>query len=93
MRGFHHLRSIVADLPWDHIVVDWVTPVPVSDDGQKTLLVVVDIMTKYAILRCAVGKDMEQIAELYGRHCPYSMFPKLFNRMAVLSLLINFSRK
>lgn len=61
-RGFHPLRSIVAELPWDHIAVDLVTPLPVSDSGCDTLLVVVDIMTKFAILRCTAGKDMVTIA-------------------------------
>ncbi len=62
-RGFHPLRSITADLPWDHIAIDLVTPLPLSENGYDTLLVIVDIMTKFCILRCLSSKGMEKIAK------------------------------
>jgi len=61
-RGYHPLKTITAALPWDHIAIDLVTPLPVSDDGMDTLLVVVDIMTRFVILRCLTSKEMSQIA-------------------------------
>lgn len=53
-RGLHPLRSIDADLPWDHIAVDLVTSLRVSHGGNASLVVIVDTMTKFAVLRCMV---------------------------------------
>ena len=62
-KGFHPLKEITAELPWDHIAIDLVTPLPLTKNGEDTLLVVVDIMTKFAILRTLKGKGMEGIAK------------------------------
>lgn len=61
-RGFHPLRSIEASMPWDHLAVDLVTPLPMSNDGYDTLLVIVDMMTKFAILKPLKGKEMVGVA-------------------------------
>lgn len=50
--GFHPLKSIEASIPWDHVAIDLVTPLPVTSDGYDTMLVIVDLMTKYAIIKC-----------------------------------------
>lgn len=64
-KGFHPPRSVVADLPWDHVAVDLVTPLPLSSEGYDTLLVVVDVMTKFCILRTLKGKSMKTIAQAF----------------------------
>ena len=56
------MQTITADLPWDHIAIDLVTPLPLSEDGMDTLLVIVDVMTKFCVLRCLKGKGMTEIA-------------------------------
>ncbi len=61
-RGFHPLKSVNAQMPWDHIAIDLVPPLPVSDTGMDTLLVVSDIMTKFVILRALSSKRMDVIA-------------------------------
>ena len=60
-RGFHPMQSITAELPWDHIAVDLVTPLPMTKSGEDTLLVITDIMTKFAVLRSLKGKGMAGI--------------------------------
>ena len=62
-RGFHPIQAIRADLPWDHIAVDLVTPLPMTSNGEDTLLVIVDVMTKFAVLRCLKSKGMKGIAQ------------------------------
>ncbi len=61
-RGYHPLKSITADMPWDHIAIDLITPLPESNSGMDTLLVVSDIMTRFTVLRCLMSKKMEGIA-------------------------------
>ncbi len=56
------MKSIMAKLPWDHVAVDLVTPLPMSKNGEDTLLVAVDIMSKFCILRTLKGKGMATIA-------------------------------
>lgn len=62
-RGFHPLKAVSADLPWDHIAIDLVTPLPLSKNGEDTLLVTTDLFTKFTILRCLKGKGMTGIAQ------------------------------
>lgn len=62
-KGFHPLKIISASLPWDHVAIDLVVNIPRSEDGKDTLLVIVDIMTKFAILRCLKGKSMAAISK------------------------------
>ena len=61
-KGFHPPRYITADLPWDHLSIDLVTPLPLSEGGMDTLLVIVNVMTKFCVLRCLKGKGMTEIA-------------------------------
>ena len=60
--GFHPLKSINVLLPWDHIAIDTVVEVPVSTEGHDTLLVVVDMATRFVILKALKGKNANQIA-------------------------------
>lgn len=64
-KEFHPLRSVVADLPWDHVAGDLVTPLPLSPEGCDTLLVVVDVMSKFFVLRNLKGKDMKTVASAF----------------------------
>ena len=70
--GFHPAKSIVASEPWDHIQIDLIGPLPVSDNGFSNILTVVDVCTGYTVLRAAKNKEMETIARLlWGIFCEY----------------------
>ncbi len=56
------MKSITAELPGDHLAVDLVADIPKARDGEDNLLVIVDIMTKFAFLRALKGKAMHTIA-------------------------------
>jgi len=52
----------MADRPWDHIEVDLIGPLPVSENGITYILTVVDVCTAYTVLRSLKSKEMEQVA-------------------------------
>jgi transposase InsO family protein len=60
--GYHPLRSIEADKPWDHLQIDLIGPVPESTNGFKWILTVVDVMTGFTLLRALKNRTMEDIA-------------------------------
>lgn len=60
-------------MPCDHLAMDLVTPLPMGNDGCDTVLVIVDMITKFAILKPLKGKEMVGVArstwevlELFG---------------------------
>ena len=59
--GFHPLTSISAQLPWDHIALD-LKELARSKKGNKYLLVVVDVCTRFVFLRALKDKTMQSIA-------------------------------
>ncbi len=76
-KGFHPLQTNTASLPWDHIAVDLVTPLPVSKNGEDTLLVIVDIMSKFAILKSLKSKVMMDVARALLEVCGTFGIPKI----------------
>ena len=60
--GFHPSKSIMADRPWDHLEIDLIGPLPVSENGSTYILTVVDVCTAYTVLRPLKSKEMEQVA-------------------------------
>ena len=65
--GFHPAKSIVAKEPWDHIQIDLIGPLPVSERGHTYILTVVDVCTNFTVLRALKNKDMETIARKLWR--------------------------
>ena len=63
--GYHPLQSIVAEKPWDHVEIDLIGPVPTSIEGYNNILVMVDVMTGYTVLR--------PLKQDNGRSCKSSM--------------------
>lgn len=57
------MKTIQASMPWDHLAIDLGTPLPMHTDGFDTLLVIVDVMTKFCILKCLKGKEMVGVAQ------------------------------
>jgi hypothetical protein len=63
-KGYHPLRSISAFLPFDHIGFDLAGPLPVTNEKQSVyLMVIVDICTKYVILRALPNKQSDTVAK------------------------------
>jgi hypothetical protein len=69
--GFHPLKSIEATLPWDHIAID-LKEFCLSLQGNKYMLVVVDVCTRFVILRAHPNKEMKTVAKAL-----YSIFKQM----------------
>ena len=71
-KGFNPQTSVNATLPMDHIALDTLGPLPISKNGQKYILVVVDIFTRFVFLRAIQDKSAQSIAkELYLICCDF----------------------
>lgn len=65
--GFHPSLPITAVMPMDHIAIDLLGPLPTSLKGYNFVLVVVDIATRFTVLRAMRTKMMEEVAwHLWG---------------------------
>ena len=60
--GFHPSKSITADQPWDHLEIDLIGPLPISQKGCTYILSIVDVCTAYTALRALKSKEMEEVA-------------------------------
>ena len=49
--GFHPLRSLRADNPWDHVAVDCAVGMPTSQGGNTAILILVDVATRFVVAR------------------------------------------
>ncbi|KAG0863342.1 hypothetical protein G6F16_011875 [Rhizopus arrhizus] len=72
--GYHPLSSIYADAPWDHICIDTAGPMTTSVQGSNYILVVVDVFTRFCVLKAMPDKPSHTIAfalrsilSLFGR--------------------------
>jgi transposase InsO family protein len=54
---------VTAEHPWDHIEIDMIGSLPVSEKGNAYILTVVDVCTGYVVLRATKTKDMGTIAQ------------------------------
>lgn len=76
-QGFHPLKAIHAELPFDHVAIDLAGPFTTSDTGNHYLLVVVDVCTRFVFLRAIPDKRAITIAqELFKIFCDVG-FPKI----------------
>lgn len=60
-RGYQPLRPIYSYIPGDHWSID-LAELPLSTNGYKYLLVMVDICTRFCILRCIKDKQATTLA-------------------------------
>ena len=71
-QGFHPLKSIHVELPGDHWAIDLVGPFPTSYNTNHYLLVMVDIATRFVLLRAIPDKKATTIAEyLFKSFCDF----------------------
>jgi hypothetical protein len=72
--GYHPARSVEADLPWDHVQVDLIGPLPKSNQGHGWILTCVDVFTGYVVLRSMKSKSEEDTATaLWSIFCEYGL--------------------
>ena len=62
-KGVHALTSILATEPFDHVAVDLFGPLPVSSNGYLYVLVLVDVATRFIILRPMRSKTAAETAD------------------------------
>ena len=62
-RGYHPLTPIVADQPFDHIAIDLAGPFTTSTDKQHWLLVIIDIHSRFVLLRTLPNKSGAEVAQ------------------------------
>jgi hypothetical protein len=74
--GFHPLRSIDAKLPWDHIAID-LKEFCKSLQGNKYMLVVVDVCTRFVFLKALPNKEMTTVARALFSIFTTIGFPKI----------------
>jgi len=61
-QGYHPLKSIEAGQPWDHVQIDLIGPLPMSDNGFQWIMTVIDVMTGFTLLRALHTKEMSEVA-------------------------------
>lgn len=84
--GFHPIKSIEANQPWDHIQIDLIGPLAASLDGYEWILTVVDVMTGYVVLRALRSKTMNEVGwNLWTLICDFGV-PRLSNLTMVWNL-------
>ena len=63
-RGYHPLRPISAVLPFDHIQIDMVGPLPTTPRGANYIVTILDVATRFVILRSCMTKMAADIADI-----------------------------
>jgi hypothetical protein len=74
--GYHPLTSITADLPLDHLAID-LKEMPRSTQGNNYILVIVDIFTRFVILRAFKSKKEREVAKALVEVFLLLGFPKI----------------
>ncbi|OBZ81699.1 Pro-Pol polyprotein [Choanephora cucurbitarum] len=76
-RGCHELKNILAYVPFDHIGIDLLGPLPETERNNRYVLVIIDIFTRYIIARSVPNKQSDTVAEqLTNVMCEYG-FPRV----------------
>ncbi|KAG1111288.1 hypothetical protein G6F42_015073 [Rhizopus arrhizus] len=62
-KGFNPAKSIVSFEAFDHVAVDLLGPLHVTDKGNVYCLVLLDLCTRYVILRALPNKNSSTVAQ------------------------------
>ena len=60
--GFHLMLTVKADRPGDHIAMDFIGKLPASEKGFVFILIIVDVLTRFVVLRPLMRKDVKMVA-------------------------------
>ncbi len=77
-KGYHPYTPVTASLPWDHIAFDLFTLDKTSSMGNNYVLLIVDIFTRFTILRAIPTKDALTVARAIYQVCCDLGFPRIF---------------
>jgi len=66
--GYHPLQSVTSTLPWDHIAVDLVGPLPLSENKEEFLLVTTDVFTRFTLLNAIQSRAAPEVARVLWSH-------------------------
>ena len=61
--GYHPLTPISASLPFDHVAIDLAGPLPTSHAGFNYILIHLDVLTRFVLLRPLHDKTSDTIAK------------------------------
>ena len=64
-KGYNPLRPIYAYLPGDHWAVDLAGPLSTTDDGNHYILVMIDVCTRFCILKALPNKQSDTLAKAF----------------------------
>ena len=81
--GFHPISPVTASLPMDMIAWDFAGPFKKTDDGYEYVLVIVDIASRFMILRKLKTKQMEEVAMVLLEVFADFGFPNQFNMIKI----------
>ena len=62
--GYHPARSIDASQVWDHVEIDLIGPLPISQEGYSWIFTIVDILSGYTVLEPLRTKTMANVAKV-----------------------------
>ena len=62
--GFQPMSTICADRPWDHMLMDLIGLLLASEAGYTFILILVDVLTRFVILRPLKTKSAVEIAHV-----------------------------
>ena len=60
--GFHPISAVLALLPFDHIAFDFIGLLSETAEGYKYMLIIVDVVTQFIILRPLKMKLSKEVA-------------------------------
>ena len=61
-RGYHPMSTIKARRAWDHLVMDFIGPFLTSERGYTFILIIVDVLTRFVILKPVQDKRAITVA-------------------------------
>lgn len=71
-QGFHPQISVKGNLPMDHVALDLLGPLPTGSAGEKYILVLIDLFTRFIFLRALTNKTANGVAStLYCIFCNF----------------------
>ena len=75
--GFHPLKTIDAVYPFDHLSIDLLGPLKTSEDGNNFVIVLVDIASRFCLLKAIPDKTAVTIATFLLHTFSVFGFPKI----------------
>jgi hypothetical protein len=76
-KGYHPMVAIHAQLPGEHMAMDLAGPFPVESDGNRFLLVLVDVCTRFVFLEPIPDKGALTIATVLFKIFTLIGFPRV----------------